>query len=104
MKLHQEKTIHYLFDLHIISRKVLRVLPVNKVLQFGGSLSVRKEGVLLLKILWICKLLKFDRKAWNSSELWLKAGLRYKTIKNIFYDQTLAQSLWIHQMTDHFEL
>ena len=29
--------------------------------------------------------LKFDKKTWNSSEVWLKAGLRYKTIKNIFF-------------------
>ena len=27
---------------------------------------------------------KFDMKAWNSGEEWLNAGLRYKTVKNIF--------------------
>ena len=31
----------YLFDLHIISRKVLLMLPLNKALQLGGSLSLR---------------------------------------------------------------
>ena len=42
MKFHQGKKLFmYLFDLHIISRKVLRVLPLNKVLHFGGSLSFR---------------------------------------------------------------
>ena len=37
----REKLFMYLFDLHIISRKVLRVLTLNKALQFGGSLSFR---------------------------------------------------------------
>ena len=36
-----KKLCMYLFDLHIISRKVLRMLPLNKALQLGGSLSLR---------------------------------------------------------------
>ena len=38
----------YLFDLHIISRKVLRILPLNKALELGGSLSFRYDGDMLL--------------------------------------------------------
>ena len=41
-QLHQEKMLFmYLFDLHIISRKVLRILPLNKALHLGGSLSLK---------------------------------------------------------------
>ena len=36
-----KKLFMYLFDLHIISRKVLRMLPLNEALQLGGSLSLR---------------------------------------------------------------
>ena len=34
-----KKIFMYLFDLHIISRKVLRMFPLNKALQLGGHLS-----------------------------------------------------------------
>ena len=40
-----KKLLMYLLDLHIISRKVLRVFPLNKALHFRGSLSYRHEGV-----------------------------------------------------------
>ena len=28
---------------------------------------------------------KFDKRAWNSGEVWPHAGLRYRTVKNIFF-------------------
>ena len=31
------------------------------------------------------KFLKFDKNAWNSGDVWLKAGLWYKAVKNIFF-------------------
>ena len=42
-----KKLYLYLFDLHIISRKVLRILPLNKALELGGSLSFRYDGDML---------------------------------------------------------
>ena len=36
-----KKLFMYLFDLHIISRNVLRVFPLNNALHFGGNLSFR---------------------------------------------------------------
>ena len=36
-----KKLFIYLFDLHIISRKVLRVFPLNRALHFGGNLSFK---------------------------------------------------------------
>ena len=53
-------------------------------------------------LIFACKLLKLDKKVWKLGELWSKAGLWYKTVKNIFFYQISVQPLWIRQRTNHF--
>ena len=43
----RKKLYLYLFGLHVISQKVLRILP-QKALELGGSLSFRCDGDILL--------------------------------------------------------
>ena len=50
-----KKLFKYLFDLHFITWKVVRIFPLNNSLQLRGNLYFKYEGVLWPIILWICK-------------------------------------------------
>ena len=65
--------------------------------------SVKKVVYGFSALIFVCKSLKFFKKILNSGESYLKAGLLYIVVKNIFCVQILALLQLIHEKPGRYD-